>query len=175
MRRAFFFSFIHCITSCLLSLSMRDIPNVLDVVNFDMPSSIDDYVHRIGRTGRAGNTGNAWSFVNEKSNHMFKDLYEMLHENKQVVPPWLTQIVETSGRARGGGGGGGKRFDSRTVQTSRSGGVGGMQRRMCGQLELGPKSNCKLKIMLYERSQDTRIKARSHALEGVVHSGCRLE
>eukprot|EP00971_Amphidinium_carterae_P256228 5087236-Amphidinium_carterae.1 len=31
-----------------------DIPNVALVVNFDMPKQLDDYVHRIGRTGRAG-------------------------------------------------------------------------------------------------------------------------
>ena len=30
-----------------------DIPNVIHVINFDMPKDIDDYVHRIGRTGRA--------------------------------------------------------------------------------------------------------------------------
>ena len=34
-----------------------DIPDVAMVVNYDMPNSIDDYVHRIGRTGRAGNDG----------------------------------------------------------------------------------------------------------------------
>lgn len=31
-----------------------DIPNVLHVINYDLPNNIDDYVHRIGRTGRAG-------------------------------------------------------------------------------------------------------------------------
>lgn len=39
-----------------------DIPDVQHVVNFDLPSSIDEYVHRIGRTGRCGNTGKAVSF-----------------------------------------------------------------------------------------------------------------
>ena len=34
-----------------------DIPNVAHVVQYDIASGIDDYVHRIGRTGRAGNTG----------------------------------------------------------------------------------------------------------------------
>ena len=34
-----------------------DIPNVLHVINFDLPTQIDDYVHRIGRTGRCGNIG----------------------------------------------------------------------------------------------------------------------
>ncbi len=40
-----------------------DIPNVTHVINYDVPSSYDDYVHRIGRTGRAGKRGNALTFV----------------------------------------------------------------------------------------------------------------
>merc|ERR1719421_2722983 len=40
-----------------------DIPNVLHVINFDLPRQISDYVHRIGRTGRAGNTGFAMSLL----------------------------------------------------------------------------------------------------------------
>lgn len=39
-----------------------DIEHVQHVVNFDLPSSIDEYVHRIGRTGRCGNIGRAVSF-----------------------------------------------------------------------------------------------------------------
>ena len=34
-----------------------DIPNVRHVINFDLPSDIEEYVHRIGRTGRVGNLG----------------------------------------------------------------------------------------------------------------------
>jgi superfamily II DNA/RNA helicase len=40
-----------------------DIPNVTHVINFDIPATYDDYVHRIGRTGRAGKTGKALTFV----------------------------------------------------------------------------------------------------------------
>jgi len=36
-----------------------DLPNVHLIVNFDMPENLDDYLHRIGRTGRAGQTGTA--------------------------------------------------------------------------------------------------------------------
>ena len=39
-----------------------DIRGVQHVVNYDLPKSIDEYVHRIGRTGRLGNTGRATSF-----------------------------------------------------------------------------------------------------------------
>lgn len=40
-----------------------DIPNVTHVINYELPSSYDDYVHRIGRTGRAGKKGVALTFV----------------------------------------------------------------------------------------------------------------
>jgi len=34
-----------------------DIPHVKHVINFDLPGDIEEYVHRIGRTGRVGNLG----------------------------------------------------------------------------------------------------------------------
>ncbi|MDP3245065.1 MAG: C-terminal helicase domain-containing protein, partial [bacterium] len=40
-----------------------DIPDVSHVINFDMPSTYDDYVHRIGRTGRANKKGIALTFI----------------------------------------------------------------------------------------------------------------
>lgn len=40
-----------------------DIPSVSHVINFDVPATYDDYVHRIGRTGRAGNKGIALTFI----------------------------------------------------------------------------------------------------------------
>lgn len=75
-----------------------DIPNVTHVVNFDLPGDIDDYVHRIGRTGRAGNVGKATSFYTEKNVNLRKDLVEILREANQEVPLWLEQ----SGGAYGG-------------------------------------------------------------------------
>ena len=44
------------------------------VINFDMPSNVDEYVHRIGRTGRAGKTGTAISFFNEEGANIVNDL-----------------------------------------------------------------------------------------------------
>ncbi len=43
-----------------------DIPNVSHVINFDLPQSYDDYVHRIGRTGRGGSHGTALTFVKNR-------------------------------------------------------------------------------------------------------------
>ena len=44
-----------------------DIPNVSHVINFDQPTTYEDYVHRIGRTGRGGKRGHALTFVD--ANH----------------------------------------------------------------------------------------------------------
>ena len=61
-----------------------DISGVTHVFNFDMPNTIDDYVHRIGRTGRAGNTGTAYAFMNEGSRGIARDLAELLSEAVDV-------------------------------------------------------------------------------------------
>lgn len=41
-----------------------DVDNVTHVINYQMPLTMDSYIHRIGRTGRAGKTGMAYTFVN---------------------------------------------------------------------------------------------------------------
>ena len=43
-----------------------DIPAVTHVINYDLPSTYEDYVHRIGRTGRASNKGIALTFVQDR-------------------------------------------------------------------------------------------------------------
>jgi superfamily II DNA/RNA helicase len=40
-----------------------DIDNVSHVINYDIPATYDDYVHRIGRTGRGANRGIALTFI----------------------------------------------------------------------------------------------------------------
>nr|VDD57758.1 unnamed protein product [Brassica oleracea] len=60
-----------------------DIPHVAHVVNFDLPNDIDDYVHRIGRTGRAGNSGVATAFFNEKNAQLARQLAELMQEANQ--------------------------------------------------------------------------------------------
>ena len=62
-----------------------DIPDVSLVVNYDTPQNIEDYVHRIGRTGRAGNTGVAVSFINESNRPIARDLFELLDESGEGV------------------------------------------------------------------------------------------
>eukprot|EP01038_Epipyxis_sp_PR26KG_P004064 gene4064-5808_t len=102
-----------------------DIPNVTQVINFDLPSNIDDYVHRIGRTGRVGNIGNAISLMNEKNKNIGKDLLELLSENQQEVPQWLENMIHGGrGMNRGGGGRGGNKFGARDIRNDHGKGGG---------------------------------------------------
>merc|ERR1719411_2322339 len=69
-----------------------DIPNVKHVINFDLPGDVEEYVHRIGRTGRMGNLGLATSFFNEKNRNLIRDLIELLIESNQELPTWLESL-----------------------------------------------------------------------------------
>uniref|UniRef100_F1KTG1 RNA helicase n=1 Tax=Ascaris suum TaxID=6253 RepID=F1KTG1_ASCSU len=92
-----------------------DIPNVKHVINFDLPSDIDEYVHRIGRTGRVGNVGQATSFFNDKNRNLGRDLAELLVESNQEMPEWLDPIAKEGVRSgpRYGQRGKGGRFGGR--------------------------------------------------------------
>lgn len=70
-----------------------DVSNIKHVVNFDIPSNIDDYVHRIGRTGRAGNIGIATTFVNDDNRTIFRELLSLMEECNQTIPPWFFNLV----------------------------------------------------------------------------------
>ncbi|KAF9431497.1 DEAD-box ATP-dependent RNA helicase, partial [Entomortierella beljakovae] len=81
-----------------------DIPNVTHVVSYDLPTDIDDYVHRIGRTGRAGNTGIATAFINRGNKGVMRDLIDLLKEANQEVPGFLENLARESTYNSGGGG-----------------------------------------------------------------------
>ncbi|XP_039295731.1 ATP-dependent RNA helicase bel [Nilaparvata lugens] len=114
-----------------------DIPHVTHVINYDLPSDIEEYIHRIGRTGRMGNLGLATSFFNDKNRNLVKDLVEVLSDAKQEIPSWLenlsAELKHFGGSKRGGGkypssGGGGRfgsQFGSRDYRQQGGGGGGG--------------------------------------------------
>ena len=60
-----------------------DIPFLPFVINYELPRSPKDYIHRIGRTGRAENAGTAISFVNKEEQHHFGIIQKKI--KKQVV------------------------------------------------------------------------------------------
>lgn len=70
-----------------------DFPDIQHVINFDMPKEIENYVHRIGRTGRCGKTGVATTFINKDvEESILLDLKKLLEEAKQRVPPVLQAL-----------------------------------------------------------------------------------
>eukprot|EP00357_Protocruzia_adherens_P017219 CAMPEP_0115033094 /NCGR_PEP_ID=MMETSP0216-20121206/39612_1 /TAXON_ID=223996 /ORGANISM="Protocruzia adherens, Strain Boccale" /LENGTH=740 /DNA_ID=CAMNT_0002411245 /DNA_START=34 /DNA_END=2256 /DNA_ORIENTATION=+ len=66
-----------------------DVEGVTHVVNFDCPKKIDEYTHRIGRTGRAGKRGIATSFLTAGDEEIMYDLKQFLIQNDQHVPSEL--------------------------------------------------------------------------------------
>lgn len=98
-----------------------DIDNITHVINYDMPTDIDDYVHRIGRTGRAGKPGMATAFIAEENNSIVPKLLEILIESQQEIPTWL-ESMKHHGRGGhsygyGGRGRGGSRFGGRDYRS----------------------------------------------------------
>lgn len=65
-----------------------DVNNVEAVFNYDLPRDIEDYIHRIGRTGRAGKTGTAYSFVSGKGVYNLKKIEKIngFNVQRQSVP-----------------------------------------------------------------------------------------
>lgn len=51
-----------------------DIPNLSLVINFDLPRTLDEYIHRIGRTGRAGGKGTALSFASKRDRFLSREI-----------------------------------------------------------------------------------------------------
>lgn len=101
-----------------------DIEAVEHVINYDLPNNIDDYVHRIGRTGRAGNVGLATGFYNSDNSGIARDLLEKLQEAKQEIPDWLER-ERWAGGGKGGRGGRGGRGGGGRFGGGGRGGYGG--------------------------------------------------
>ncbi|MEX2179476.1 MAG: DEAD/DEAH box helicase [Gemmatimonadaceae bacterium] len=73
-----------------------DIENVSHVVNYDVPSSPDAYVHRIGRTGRAGRTGMAITFAEPREHRYLKNIERLTKQ--QITIEKVPTIVDLRSR-----------------------------------------------------------------------------
>lgn len=69
-----------------------DIPDVEVVINFSFPLTVEDYVHRIGRTGRAGKKGVAHTFFMQQNKGLAGELGNVLREAGQIVPESLLKF-----------------------------------------------------------------------------------
>nr|ACM80366.1 vasa [Patiria miniata] len=104
-----------------------DISGVKHVVNYDMPSSIEEYVHRIGWTGRVGNLGKATSFYDAMSDSQnARALIKILADAQQDVPEFLEAAADSAvGTFHGSAGGSFGGRDTRKQFGGRGGGRGG--------------------------------------------------
>ncbi|CAA2966219.1 ATP-dependent RNA helicase DBP2-like isoform X1 [Olea europaea var. sylvestris] len=82
-REAALHNFRHGPTRILVATDVAsrglDVTGVAHVINLDLPKTMEDYVHRIGRTGRAGSTGQATSFYTDR------DMYLVAQIKKAIV------------------------------------------------------------------------------------------
>lgn len=92
-----------------------DVKDVGMVVNYDMPfgvNAVEDYVHRIGRTGRAGAKGKAYTFFTRGDRKSATQLVEVLEKAEQgtTIPAELLAMVRPRGGRGGGRGRGGRGY-----------------------------------------------------------------
>ncbi len=57
-----------------------DVENISHVINFDMPGTADDYIHRIGRTGRAERSGDAFTFITPDDEDLIRKLEKIMRK-----------------------------------------------------------------------------------------------
>ncbi|KAJ4457488.1 putative ATP-dependent RNA helicase DBP2 [Paratrimastix pyriformis] len=79
-----------------------DVKDIMYVVNYDFPTCIEDYIHRIGRTARAGARGTAYTLFSPKDIRHSGDLVRVMREARQQVPPELLRYAELAARISGG-------------------------------------------------------------------------
>ncbi|KAL6056225.1 putative ATP-dependent RNA helicase ddx46 [Balamuthia mandrillaris] len=71
-----------------------DVPSLNLVVNYDAPNHLEDYVHRVGRTGRAGRKGWAYTFITAEEDRYAPDLVKALKSSNAPVPPPLQEMAD---------------------------------------------------------------------------------
>jgi len=82
-----------------------DVPGLRLVINYDTPNHLEDYVHRVGRTGRAGNQGTAVTFISEEEERFAPDLVKAMTDARCAVPADLREMAERYGAKRKKGAG----------------------------------------------------------------------
>jgi ATP-dependent RNA helicase DBP3 len=72
-----------------------DIPDVEVVLNYTFPLTIEDYVHRIGRTGRAGKSGISYTFFQPGDKSHAGELQQVMKQAGQIIPDSLMKFGST--------------------------------------------------------------------------------
>ncbi len=77
-----------------------DVDRISHVVNYDIPTDTESYVHRVGRTGRAGRSGDALSFVAPRERHLLKAIEKATRQPLTVMQLPTIEDINTTRVAR---------------------------------------------------------------------------
>jgi ATP-dependent RNA helicase DeaD len=75
-----------------------DIDNVTHVINYDLPHDVEQYIHRIGRTGRAGRTGDAITLVYHRERRQLANIERMI--GSRIEPARIPTVADIAMRRR---------------------------------------------------------------------------
>ncbi len=104
---------IRCMVATDVAARGIDVDDIALVINFDLPQSVEDYVHRVGRTGRIGKVGRALSLVSPSERGIHRAVLKQLNAKTDAEADAASKEAEAlnprrNGRGRGGGGGRGR-------------------------------------------------------------------
>ncbi|KAI9295092.1 P-loop containing nucleoside triphosphate hydrolase protein [Neoconidiobolus thromboides FSU 785] len=71
-----------------------DVKKLAVVVNYECPNHMEDYVHRVGRTGRAGNKGTAYTFITPAQDRYANDIVKALKASEAKIPKELQALAD---------------------------------------------------------------------------------
>ena len=74
-----------------------DFKTVNSVLNFDFPTSLVSYIHRVGRTGRAGREGTATTYFTDADLPYVKTIANLMSKSGHAVPEWLNKLNKRGG------------------------------------------------------------------------------
>ncbi|KAJ6626910.1 P-loop containing nucleoside triphosphate hydrolase protein [Mycena sp. CBHHK59/15] len=73
-----------------------DFKGIREVINYDFPTSVQSYIHRIGRTGRAGREGKAVTYFTDDDAPFLKAIANVLLQSGSTVPEWILKLPKPS-------------------------------------------------------------------------------
>ncbi|EIW86386.1 P-loop containing nucleoside triphosphate hydrolase protein [Coniophora puteana RWD-64-598 SS2] len=73
-----------------------DFKGVREVINYDFPTSVQSYIHRIGRTGRAGREGKAVTYFTDEDAPFLKSIANVILQSGSTVPEWMIKLPKPS-------------------------------------------------------------------------------
>jgi ATP-dependent RNA helicase RhlE len=74
-----------------------DIPDIHFVINYDLPEKVENYVHRVGRTGRGVNKGSALSFCSMEERALLKEIEQFLTKKIEVIHTDRSEVLPEVG------------------------------------------------------------------------------